>query len=59
VPASSPVGTLDTARKVLQANAGHGKGNYSQALDVSLIVPADSVAGTYTGTLTVTITAGP
>jgi WxL domain surface cell wall-binding len=59
VPASSPVGTLDTARKVLTANAGFGKGTYTQALGVSLVVPADSVAGTYTGTLTVTITAGP
>jgi len=59
VPATSPVGTLDTARKVLQANVGHGKGTYSQALGVSLTVPADSVAGTYTGTLTVTISAGP
>ena len=59
VPATSPVGTLDTSRKVLQANANHGKGTYTQDLSVSLVVPADSVAGTYTGTLTVTITAGP
>jgi spore coat protein U-like protein len=59
VPTTSPVGTLDVSRKVLQANAGHGKGNYSQALGVSLVVPADSIAGTYTGTLTVTINAGP
>jgi hypothetical protein len=59
VPTTSPVGTLDTARKVVQANANHGKGTYTQALDVSLLVPADSVEGTYTSTLTVTITAGP
>jgi hypothetical protein len=59
VPTTSPVGTLDTARKVVQANPGHGKGTYSQALGVSLVVPADSIAGTYTGTLTVTINAGP
>jgi hypothetical protein len=59
VPTTSPVGTLDTARKVVQANSGHGKGTYSQALGVSLVVPADSIAGTYTGTLTVTINAGP
>lgn len=59
VPATSPVGTLDTARKVVQANAKFGKGTYSQDLGVSLNVPADSVVGTYTSTLTVTIVAGP
>ncbi len=59
VPSTSPVGTLDSARKVVQANANHGKGTYTQALGVSLIVPEDSVEGTYTSTLTVTITFGP
>lgn len=59
VPATSPVGTLDVARKVVQANAGFGKGTYTQTLGVSLVVPADSVIGTYTSTLTVTNTAGP
>jgi hypothetical protein len=59
VPSASPLGTLNVARKVVQADVNHGKGEYSQALGVSLLVPADSVAGTYTSTLTVTITAGP
>jgi hypothetical protein len=59
VPTTSPVGTLDSARKVVQAQSNFGKGTYTQALDVSLSVPADSVEGTYTSTLTVTITAGP
>lgn len=59
VPASSPVGTLDSARKVIQANADYGLGAYTQNLSVSLSVPAQSRAGTYTGTLTTTISASP
>ncbi len=59
VPASSPVGTLDSARKVIQANADYGLGTYTQSLSVSLSVPAQSRAGTYTGTLTTTIAAAP
>jgi hypothetical protein len=59
VPATSPVGTLDTARKTIQAAANFGQGTYTQALGVSLTVPADSRAGTYTGTLTTTIAAAP
>lgn len=59
VPIISPVGTLDTARKVVQANASYGLGTYTQALGVSLNVPAQSRAGTYTGTLTTTIAAAP
>ncbi len=57
-------GTLDVARKTLQAdapNAGteYGIGEYRQVVDVSLTVPGQSRAGTYTTTLTVTISAGP
>ncbi len=59
VPTVSPVGTLDTARKTVQANAAFGQGNYTQALGVTLTVPAYSRAGTYTGTLTSTVTAAP
>ncbi len=59
VPATSPVGTLDSARKVIQANADYGLGTYTQALNVSLSVSAQSRAGTYTGTLTTTISAAP
>ena len=59
VPTISPVGTLDTARKVVQANASYGLGTYTQALGASLTVPAQSRAGTYTGTLTTTIAAAP
>ena len=59
VPLISPVGTLDTARKSLQALVLFGKGTYTQALGVSLDIPAGSVPGTYTGTLTTTISAAP
>jgi hypothetical protein len=59
VPATSPVGTLDSARKVIQANAAYGNGTYTQALGLSLAIPAQSAAGTYTGTLTTTISAAP
>ena len=59
VPSTSPVGTLASARKVVQANADYGLGSYSQSLGVSLSIPAQSRAGTYTGTLTTTISAAP
>jgi hypothetical protein len=59
VPATSPVGTLDSARKVIQANAAFGQGTYTQGIGVSLSIPAQSRAGAYTGTLTTSITAAP
>jgi hypothetical protein len=59
VPSSGAIGSLDVARKVLQANASYGQGNYNQSLAVRLTIPDYSRAGTYTGTLTATISAGP
>jgi hypothetical protein len=59
VPTVSPVGTLEVARKTVQADAAFGQGTYTQALGVSLAIPAQGRAGTYTGTLTTTITAAP
>jgi len=63
---TSVTGGLDVARKTVQADAPtivppatFGIGTYSQAIDVSLLVPGQSRAGTYTATLTVTIAAGP
>jgi hypothetical protein len=55
----TPPVSLDAAHKVLHSNANHGRGNYSQNLGVSLVVPGDSVEGSYTSTLTVTIAAAP
>jgi hypothetical protein len=51
--------TLDVARKTLQAELYFGEGTYTQNLGVSLAIPAQSRVGTYTGTMTVTISAGP
>jgi hypothetical protein len=59
VPSASPLGALNVARKVLQANTLYGVGTYTQALGVSLIIPAQARAGTYTSTLTTTIAIGP
>jgi hypothetical protein len=57
--ASSATGSLASERKVLQSNAGYGKGTYSQDLDVQLLVPGQTLAGNYGANLTVNITAGP
>jgi hypothetical protein len=59
VPPTSPFGAFDTPRKTLVATAAYGAGTYSQALGVTLTIPAQSRVGTYTGTLTTTITSGP
>jgi X-Pro dipeptidyl-peptidase len=59
VPPTSPLGNLDTARKVLVATAAYGSGAYSQDLGVTLTIPGQSRVGTYTGTLTTTITSAP
>lgn len=57
-------GTLDVTRKTLQADepdgdTEYGIGTYRQVIDVALTVPGRSRAGTYTTTLTVTMSAGP
>jgi len=54
-----PPVALDTARKTLQAELTFGEGTYTQNLGASLSIPAQSRVGTYTGTLTVTVAAGP
>jgi hypothetical protein len=59
VPPLSPTGTLDSARKVLVATAAYGAGTYTQALGVTLTIPAMSRVGIYTGTITTTITSAP
>lgn len=59
VPPTSPLGTLDSARKVLVATAAYGAGTYTQALGVTLTIPAQSRVGVYTATLTTTITSAP
>ena len=59
VPPTSPIGTLDSPRKVISATAAYGAGTYTQALGVTLTIPAMSRVGVYTGTLTTTITSAP
>ena len=59
VPPTSPIGSLATPRKVLVATAAYGAGTYTQALGVTLTIPAMSRVGVYTGTLTTTITSAP
>ncbi len=58
-PLVGSTGSLDVARKTMSALVGFGQGTYTQNLDVNLSIPALSRAGTYTGTMTVTISAGP
>jgi hypothetical protein len=53
VPGST--GSIGSATTLLSAPAGDGVGDYTQAFDLGLVVPADSLAGDYSGTLTVTI----
>jgi hypothetical protein len=60
-------GALNVSRKTLQADGPtgtlfktyYGIGTYQQAIDVNLVIPGLARAGTYTTTLTVTISAGP
>ena len=59
VPPTSPIGRLDTPRNTLVATAAYGAGTYTQALGVTLTIPAMSRVGVYTGTLTTTITSAP
>jgi WxL domain surface cell wall-binding len=59
VPPTSPLGSLETPRKTLVATAAYGAGTYTQALGVTLTIPAMSRVGTYTATLTTTITSAP
>ncbi len=56
---SAGAASLNTARKTITAGSGSGSGQYTQALPVSLVVPAYSQAGTYTAVLTISITTGP
>jgi hypothetical protein len=52
-------GSLEDPLKTLRATAAYGNGTYSQDLGVTLTIPGQSKVGTYTGTLTTTISATP
>jgi hypothetical protein len=53
-PTAGTGGVFSSAVQALSAAAGSGSGNYTQPIDVSLVIPAQSQAGTYVATLTVT-----
>lgn len=53
------LGNLGVARPVVRAAVGKGQGRYVVPLDATLTIPALSAAGTYTGSLTVSLVAGP
>lgn len=58
-PEAGVGGSLDVERKVIKAGIDFGQGAYTQSLGSTLTFPAYSQAGTYTATLTVTISAAP
>lgn len=58
-PVLPAAASLDVARKVLQADARYGAGTYTQGITLSLTIPPDTRVGTYTATITTTITSGP
>jgi hypothetical protein len=53
------LGTLDQARKVLNAQPGYGLGTYKQSLNVKLVIPAVTLPGTYKTTITTTMSTAP
>ncbi len=59
MPDSNATGSLDQPRTVLLSNPDHGQGRYTQDLGLTVTIPAMSQAGSYTGTLIVSIGAGP
>lgn len=48
-----------TALKVASAAAGNGNGEYDLTPDFRLTIPAETYAGAYTATVTITIASGP
>jgi hypothetical protein len=59
IPPEIVYGSLETPIKTIRATAAYGAGTYSQDLGVTLTIPGQSHVGTYTGTLTTTISATP
>jgi WxL domain surface cell wall-binding len=59
IPPEIVYGSLAVPIKTIRATAAYGAGTYSQNLGVTLTIPAQSHVGTYTGTLTTTISATP
>ncbi len=54
-----PLAIPTAAAKISNAGANTGKGKSTETFTTQLAVPADTAAGTYTATFTVTIVSGP
>ena len=59
IPPEIVYGSLASPIKTIRATAAYGAGTYSQNLGVTLTIPGQSHVGTYTATLTTTISATP
>lgn len=59
IPPEIVYGSLESPIKTIRATAAYGAGTYLQELGVTLTIPGQSHVGTYTGTLTTTISATP
>jgi hypothetical protein len=59
IPPTIVYGSLASPIKTIRATAAYGAGTYNQNLGVTLTIPGQSHVGTYTGTLTTTISATP
>jgi hypothetical protein len=59
IPPTIVYGSLASPIKTIRATAAYGAGTYNQDLAVTLTIPGQSYVGTYTGTLTTTISATP
>lgn len=59
LPPDSTTGRLDIPNVVLEAESGFGAGVYAQTLEVSLVIPARSQAGSYTAVLYTVTSAAP
>lgn len=57
-PTTETVGLLSGALPVFEAAAGSGSGEYTQPINVLLLIPAASQSGTYLATLIVTVSDG-
>jgi hypothetical protein len=59
VSRQTTTGGMNTTIKVLRATNGNGIGSYQQTLNFSLTIPAQSRAGSYLSTITLTTAAAP
>jgi len=56
---ANAIGSLDSIRTLIVAEAGFGSGRYQMTSAISLEIPAQSQAGSYTATLAIATSAAP